>query len=198
MAAAMPAATPKEIGSTSRAWPCPTASVALMPASGRRIRLKPLLTRGTAPAIDPRDFFRRYFIFRHVPPGEPDEDHIGGRHADRDQPPDVPDQREAGDGGEEGGDKSGRDDAGDLDGLVDRLRPQMVPLEGQPLDLPIGLLPSTFGSTAKLKAGGGDAVAHSSERPSQGSPVSSRKASRSANTDNELDNLRDRAEQQKW
>ena len=38
--------------------------------------------------------------------------------------------------------------------------------------------PSTLGSTAKLNSGGGDAVAHSSERPFHGSPVRSRKASR--------------------
>src|SRR6266576_6119582 len=34
------------------------------------------------------------------------------------------------------------------------------------------------GKNAKLKAGGGDVVAHSSERPSQGSPVSSRSCAR--------------------
>src|SRR6266436_8959597 len=41
-----------------------------------------------------------------------------------------------------------------------------------------GSAPRTLGSTAKLKGGGGEVVAHSSERPSQGSPVSSRNSSR--------------------
>src|SRR5579862_1425047 len=36
----------------------------------------------------------------------------------------------------------------------------------------------TFGSTAKLNAGGGEVVDHSSERPSQGSPVRSRRCAR--------------------
>src|SRR6266404_5573140 len=36
----------------------------------------------------------------------------------------------------------------------------------------------TWGKTAKLKAGGGEEVDHSSERPSQGSPVGSRRRSR--------------------
>jgi hypothetical protein len=35
-----------------------------------------LLTRGTAGAIDARDLFRRYFVFRDIPPGEPDENRI--------------------------------------------------------------------------------------------------------------------------
>src|ERR1700724_1802774 len=34
--------------------------------------------------------------------------------------------------------------------------------------------PETWGRNAKLKEGGGEEVAHSSDRPSQGSPVSSR------------------------
>ena len=90
----------------------------------------------------------------------------------------MPDQREAGDGGEEGGDESDRTIARHLDRLIDRLRRQLLPLDGELLDLPVWLLAATSGSTAKLKAGGGEAVAHSSERPSQGSPVSSRNASR--------------------
>src|SRR5712671_7636991 len=49
--------------------------------------------------------------------------------------------------------------------------------------------PVTSGNTAKLKAGGGEAVAHSSERPSQGSPVSSRSCAR-ADADNELGDLK--------
>src|ERR1700726_392189 len=36
----------------------------------------------------------------------------------------------------------------------------------------------TWGNTAKLKAGGGEEVDHSSERPSQGSPIGSRRRSR--------------------
>src|SRR5215472_10797603 len=37
---------------------------------------------------------------------------------------------------------------------------------------------TTFGSTAKLNAGGGEVVDHSSDRPSQGSPVRSRRCAR--------------------
>ncbi len=39
-------------------------------------------------------------------------------------------------------------------------------------------MPCTCGSTAKFHDGGGEAVPHSSVRPSQGSPVRSRRCSR--------------------
>src|SRR4029077_454549 len=102
--------------------------------------------------VDPRAFSRRYFVFRHIPPGEPNEDHIGRRHADGDQPPDVPDQREAGDGREEGGDKSDRTIAGDLDGLVGPLRRQLLPLDGEALDLPVRLLTSDIRQHGEIES----------------------------------------------
>ena len=53
--------------------------------------------------------------------------------------------------------------------------------------------PSTSGRTAKLNAGGGEAVAHSSDRPSQGSPVRSRSSLALADADDELRDLADDA-----
>jgi hypothetical protein len=110
-----------------------------MPPPGWRVHLKPLLARRAAGPIDPRDFFRRYFVFRDIPPGEPDEDRIGGCHSDRDQPPDVPDQREAGDGREERGDESDGTVAGYLDRLVGWFRRQLLPLDGEALMTPMRL-----------------------------------------------------------
>ena len=54
---------------------------------------------------------------------------------------------------------------------------------------------ATWGRTAKFQAGGGDAVDHSSVRPFQGSPVTSRSCSRCADRHDELHDLADDARQ---
>ena len=69
-------------------------------------------------AIDRGEFLGGQLIFRYVAPGEDDECREGADQADDDHPPDMPDQREAGDDGEEGRDEAGRAVARHFDRLV--------------------------------------------------------------------------------
>ena len=155
-----------------------------------------MLTRGTAPAIDARDFLRRYFVFRDVPPGEPHEDRIGGCHPDRDQPPDVPDQREASDGREESSDESDRAVAGYLNRFVGRLRRQLLPLDGEALDLPVRLLPSHIRQHREIESRRGRCGRPFERAAVPGIAGFVAQGVAPANADHELDNLRDGADQQ--
>ncbi len=63
------------------------------------LRLLPLfqpgLARGAPRPVDPGDFVRRDLVFLDVAPGEDHEGRVGADQGHADQPPDVPDQREA-------------------------------------------------------------------------------------------------------
>ena len=127
-------------------------------------------------AVDARDLGGGNAILGAVSPGEHDEGREGADEADGNQPPDMPDQREAHEGGEERADEARRAVARHFDVRVGAAR---RPARPAACALPVGIasLP-TCGSTAKLNAGGGDAMDHSSERPFHGSPVRSRSSSR--------------------
>src|SRR5262249_43499681 len=110
---------------------------------------------------------------------EHQEGHECAEDSERGHPPDVPDQGKAGDDGEEGSDGAGRSILRHLDRLVHaRRRWLTLPGGDEPLVGPVASLAETCGMTAKFQAGGGDAVDHSSVRPFQGSPVTSRSCSR--------------------
>ncbi len=73
------------------------------------------------------DFAGRDFVLVVVAPGEHDEGRESAGDADRRHPPDVPDQREAGDDGEEGDDEAGRTVDRHLDRFVARQRRKLAP-----------------------------------------------------------------------
>src|SRR5882757_268661 len=58
--------------------------------------------------IDARDRFSRNDVLDPVPPGEDNEGRVCAQCGQGHQPPDVPDQRESHEGGEEGANESGR------------------------------------------------------------------------------------------
>src|SRR3984893_11454705 len=97
------------------------------------------LTLRLKAAVEPRDFVRRNGALVVVAPGEHDK---SGERADRaggDHPPDMPDQREAHDGGEERADEAGRRIARDLDIAILRRFVGPAMLSGVVLELPIGV-----------------------------------------------------------
>ena len=99
----------------------------------------------------------------------------GQKHADcpdTRHPPDVPDQRKAGDDCKECGDEAGRA----VLRHFDRLEFALASASGLLRALALLLSPESvdvrdLGRTAKFQAGGGEAVAHSSVRPFHGSAV---------------------------
>ena len=120
--------------------PCPGASEALrLRRRDRGSRLVRADTRGAharsascsarAPraravgAVDPRDFLGRDLVLGDIAPGKHDEGRVGADEAEHHQPPDVPDQGEAGDDRKERGDEAGRAVARHLDRLVAAARP---------------------------------------------------------------------------
>src|SRR3954470_3206372 len=69
------------------------------------------------------------YVLMLVLPGVPDQDREGANQTDDRQPPDVPDDGEAADGGEESDDDPGRRIQRHLDGLVVRLVDEPVQLD---------------------------------------------------------------------
>src|SRR5260370_34984802 len=121
--------------------------------------------------VDACDFVCRKGILVVVAPGEHDE---GGEGADRargDHPPDMPDQREAHDGGEERADEAGRRIARDLDIPILRHFVGPAMLSGVVLALPISVSAGYLGQHGEIEGRRRRRGGHSSERPSQGSPV---------------------------
>src|SRR5829696_2783984 len=79
---------------------------------------EPLLAGASALAVIPGDLLRRNRVLDGVAPREPDEHRIGGDESQAHQPPDVPDQREAGDRRKKGRDEPGRAVPRHLDRLI--------------------------------------------------------------------------------
>src|SRR5262245_5317775 len=112
---------------------------------------EPMLAGAPAGPVSAGDLVRRNFVLLNVAPGEPDEYGVGGRDADGHQPPDVPDERKSGKGGEEGRDKAGRTVPRQFDRLVIGLRYQLLRFDSAPLDLPIRLLPLNVGKYGEVE-----------------------------------------------
>ena len=77
------------------------------------------------------------FIFGAIAPGEDDECRESADQGDNDQPPDLPDHAEAGEGREESADKAGRAVSRHLDWLVDRFGRRARSALGKALGAPI-------------------------------------------------------------
>src|ERR1044072_7012608 len=93
--------------------------------------------RGTIAAIDALSVRSRYYVFVFVPPGEHDKRCESTDASGDDQPPDMPDQREAHHGREESADKAGRRIFRHRDIFI--ARRTIFLLAGAPLHAPIGL-----------------------------------------------------------
>src|SRR6202008_1213899 len=93
----------KRVSRRSRSAPC------------KAERGAPRLAVGT---VDARDLAGRHDVLSMTAPGELPEGRKPADAADGDEPPDVPDQRKAHEGREEGANKAGRRVAGHLDVLV--------------------------------------------------------------------------------
>src|SRR6185369_7810287 len=94
----------------------------------------------------------------NVAPGEDDEAGEGGDKPQARQPPDLPDQREPGYRGEDGGVESDRGMDRHLDRAVLRLRPQPLAYDRLELDPPIGFLALDIrgdGEVEEWRRGGG-------------------------------------------
>src|SRR5205807_2185879 len=113
-----------------------------------------LLPRSPARAIEARDLLRRHDVLLHIAPREPHKHRVGSDEAERHHPPDVPDQREAGDGAEESGDESGRAVPWELDGFILRFCRQLLRLYRAPLDAPVGLLAVYLREYGEVEGGG--------------------------------------------
>src|SRR6266576_3099511 len=95
---------------------------------------QPLLAGSPALAIVAGDVLRRNRVLYRVAPREPHEDRICCEQPQTHHPPDVPNEREAGHGGEERRDESGGTVAWDLDRFILGLCRQLLRLDRAPLD----------------------------------------------------------------
>src|SRR5258708_13964439 len=100
--------------------------------------LKPLVMHAPPLTVDARDLRRRNEVFLDVAPREPDKSRVGEEEPNADQPPDLPDQRETGDRGEECGYESGRAVPRHLDRFVFRLSLRLLGFDGMALHFPLG------------------------------------------------------------
>ena len=71
-----------------------------------QVSLQPLLVHSPPLTIDTRDFLRRDDVFLDISPSKPHECRVGTEQADGDKPPDLPDQGETRNGGEESGNET--------------------------------------------------------------------------------------------
>ena len=105
------------------------------PAAGQR-----LAACASVGPVDARDLVGRNDVFVLIPPGEDNEGRVCAHGGQGHDPPDVPDQRESHEGGEEGADEAGRAVPRHLDIRIDGLVAQRRLLDRALLHAPVGVL----------------------------------------------------------
>src|SRR5690349_20962729 len=102
-------------------------------------------------SVDTRDFFRGNLVMLDVAPGEPHEHRIGRDQPEDREPPDVPDEREAGDRGKERRDESRWTVPWQLDRQIRMLRRGALGFDRALLDAPVRILLAHLGKDGEVE-----------------------------------------------